>query len=224
MLTQPKSISDLPSVNKGLARNRYVQIAPSRSLANNTFHSGNIHFAFSVSGATQWCPRKSYFRLRVAYTKGSAAGGDDEKQLVVTDDIIPNAFMCGNLFQSCEFRIGGQTVSRCSQNMAQVSALKDRMTKSGIQLNDLGELQNFSAADQRSRQTEITSNVAEGVPYFKVLRSKAGLELCFRPPLSVLDTRGCYRQGNTKLSFHLSHRSRTNEALLFRLRGTKYPM
>jgi len=197
MMLQPKTVSELPSINKGIARNRFQQVAPSRSVANAAFKDGNIHFAWSVSGSTMWCPKKSYFRLRVNYTQGT--GGVDGAALTIADNVAPSAFMCSNLFQSVEFRIGGQTVSRCSQNIAQVDALKSRMTRSGKWLDDLGELQNFTSSDVKSRQTEITSDADGDVPYFKVLRSKGGLELIYRPPLSILDTKGCLPSGQYEI-------------------------
>jgi len=194
MLVQPRSINELPSVNKGVARSRFVQVAPSRSLTGTAFSGGQVHFAWTVSGSTLWCPKKSYFRFRVKYADGAGT-----TQLDQASGISPNMNMLSNLFQSAEIRIGGQTVSRASSNMAQIDSFKSRISHSGIWLSTLGELQNFTAADDIVRSTEITSDLPVGISELDALRQAMGLELIWRPPLSLLDTRGCLPAGQYEI-------------------------
>ena len=97
------SISELPDISNGLSNSKYIQVAPSRDVTGANFPNGSQYYNFSVSGSTWWCPQKTFLRLRIKYT-----AADGTTQLLSTGNITPQPFMCGNLFDSCEFRVGGK--------------------------------------------------------------------------------------------------------------------
>lgn len=206
------SISELPDINNGLTNAKYVQVAPSRDVTGTNFPNGSQYYNFSVSGSTWFCPSKSYLRLRIKYT-----AADGTTQLATTDNIAPNEMMCGNLFDSCEFRIGGRTVGRVGENVAQVSAFKYRMSKSKPWLDTIGEQSDFCSADILKRRSEIVSDgqnlvqdadVKEGVRESQLLRQAASLDCVWQPPLNIFDVKGCLPAGQYSLVLNPANVSR----------------
>jgi len=206
------SISDLPDISNGLSNSKYVQVAPSRDVTGANFPNGSQYYNFSVSGNTWWCPQKTFLRMRIKYT-----AADGTTQLVTTDNITPQPFMCGNLFDSCEFRVGGKTLCRVGENVAQVSAFKDRMSKSKAWLETIGEQSNFTSADVVLRQSEIVSDgdnlvqgtlVEDGLRSSKLLREAKELDCVWQPPLSIFDVKGCLPAGSYSLVLNPSNVSR----------------
>jgi hypothetical protein len=198
------SVAELPSINMGLSTSKYVQVAPSRDCTSSNFPNGAQFFNFSVSSNTWFCPQKSFLRLRVKYT-----AADGTTQLSTVDSISPNPMMCANLYQSCEFRIGSQTVSRIGQNLAQVQAFKYRMSKSKGWLDTLGEQSDFTSADTPIRQSEITSDFLEidvgapadndGLRIQDVGRQAKEIDCIWQPPLSIFEHKGCLPAGSYQL-------------------------
>ena len=206
------SISELPDINNGLTNAKYVQVAPSRDVTGTNFPNGSQYYNFSVSGATWWCPSKSYLRLRIKYT-----AGDGTTQLTTASGIAPNEMMCGNLFDSCEFRIGGRTVGRVGENVAQVSAFKYRMSKSKAWLDTIGEQSDFCSADILKRRSEIVSDadaliqdadVKDGVRESELLRQASSLDAVWQPPLNIFDVKGCLPAGQYSLVLNPANVSR----------------
>lgn len=206
------TISELPDINNGLTNAKYVQVAPSRDVTGANFPNGSQYYNFSVSGATWWCPSKSFLRLRIKYT-----AADGSTQLTAAAGIAPNQMMCANLFDSCEFRIGSQTVGRVGENVAQVSAFKYRMSKSGAWLDSIGEQSDFCSNDTLKRISEIVSDgkdlvqdvdVKEGVRESELLRGAASLDCVWQPPLNIFDVKGCLPAGQYSLVLNPSNVSR----------------
>ena len=136
MFSPPKSAAQLPDINEGLQNARYEQVAPSRDVTLSNFPNGMQHFKWEVSGNKWWCPQKSYMRYRVRYTKNTPPA----PQLETKNEVSPAPFMVSNLYQSAEFLIGDRVVGRIGQYMAQIDALKQRMSKSKPWLDSLGEV------------------------------------------------------------------------------------
>lgn len=207
------SISELPDINQGLTNSKYVQVAPSRDVTGSNFPNGAQYYSFSVSGSTWWCPSKSYVRLRIKYT-----AADGTTQLTAASNIAPNEMMCGNLFDSCEFRVGGQTIGRVGENVAQVSAFKYRMSKSKGWLDTIGEQSDFCSADVLKRRSEIVSDgaaallqdvdVKEGIRESELLRQAAYLDAVWQPPLNIFDVKGCLPAGQFTLVLNPANVSR----------------
>ena len=206
------SISELPDISNGLSNSKYIQVAPSRDVTGANFPNGSQYYNFSVSGSTWWCPQKTFLRLRIKYT-----AADGTTQLTTTGNITPQPFMCGNLFDSCEFRVGGKTIARVGENVAQVSAFKDRMSKSKAWLDTIGEQSNFTSIDTLLRQSEIVSDVAnllmdvdlkDGLRGSEVLRAAKELDAIWQPPLSIFDVKGCLPAGSYSLVLNPANVSR----------------
>tara|TARA_B110000902_G_scaffold113995_1_gene134228 strand:+ start:6306 stop:7865 length:1560 start_codon:yes stop_codon:yes gene_type:complete len=125
--------SELKSSNQGVSKMAYDQQAPTRDVTGSSFPNGAIHYKWSVGGSKHWVPNKSYIRARVKISK------EDGTQLVKADNVAPNMFLMSNLFQSMEFRIGGKTVSKITDFVPQIEALKNRTRKSKAWLDSAGD-------------------------------------------------------------------------------------
>ena len=169
----PSTPAQLPSINDGLQKGRYQQISPSRDVTGDNFPNGQIHMRWETSGSRWWVPKKSYIRMRVELTRGDGA------QLQTGDNVTPNMFLCGNLFQSAEYRIGDRSVCRLGQYVGQVDSLKQRISKSKPWLDSVGEVTNIASVDDDERKQEV---IVDGT-----LRGKPNIELCWVPPLAIFD-------------------------------------
>ena len=151
------NVSELSSVNGGMARMSYDQQPPTRDTTGSNFPNGAIHFRWQTSGQKWWIPNRSYMRLRCALTRG------DGTPLRLSDNIAPNMGLCASLFQSAEFRINDKTVSRISDFMPQVDALDTRLSKSRSWLNGVGNAVNFWEDTFSIRQQEVCYDGANNV-------------------------------------------------------------
>ncbi len=189
MFSLPKSVAQLPDINEGLQNARYEQVAPSRDVTHSNFPNGMQHFKWEVSGNKWWCPQKSYMRYRVRYSRND----EFKTQLEEKNQVSPAPFMVSNLYQSAEFLIGDRVVGRIGQYMAQIDALKQRMTKSKPWLDSLGEVSNFASVSDGVRRGEVTSDSTEN------LRKARDLELIWTPPLNIFHQSGCLPSGKYEL-------------------------
>lgn len=149
-----QSASELPSLNQGMAKLTYEQYTPQRSVVGEGFKDGQIHIKFSMSGSRWWVPARSYVRIRARYGTTALAA----VPIVEADDVAPNMGTCANLFQNCEFRMAGKTISRIEANLAQVDALENRLLKSKAWLDGVGASLNNWEASQNIRKQKISSD------------------------------------------------------------------
>lgn len=149
-----QSASELPSLNQGMAKLTYEQYTPQRSIVGTQFSNGEIHIKFSMSGSRWWIPGRSYIRMRARYGTGPLAVTD----ITRGDDIGPNMGTMANLFQNCEFRMAGKTISRISANMAQIDALENRLLKSKAWLDGAGASLNNWEPDPEVRKLKISDD------------------------------------------------------------------
>jgi len=148
-----QSAAELPSLNDGLASITYDQHPPTRDVTGDNFPNGAIHLRWQNSGGRWWIPSKSYIRIRAKLFQQ-----DGTTVITSADNIAPNMGFCSNLFQSCEFRIADKTVSRVSDYMAQVDALRTRLTKSKSYLDTVGSTLNFWQHSYCERQAIVASD------------------------------------------------------------------
>jgi hypothetical protein len=149
----PSELKQVLGSTEQLAQMTFEQIPATREISSTNFSNGAISFKFSMSGQKHWIPNKSYLRTRVKLTKNLA--GD---QLDLSDNVAPTMAMTGCLFQSAEFRMGDKTVSRVSDNLAQVDALETRLNKSKSWLDGAGASSNFWQEDFQTRQNDVVVN------------------------------------------------------------------
>lgn len=112
-------------------------------------------------------------RFRVKYSKANG------QPLSLSDNIAPSMCTISNLFQSMEFRINDQVVSRLSDYCVQIDTLQHRLDKSRSWMNGFGNSINFMSDSFEERQSaicfdalrydEITASVAQGPPLDRVL-------------------------------------------------------
>ncbi len=212
MFNLAKSVAQLPDINEGLQHARYEQIAPSRDVTGDNFPNGMQHYNWEVSGNKWWCPQKTYMRFRVSYTK------EDGDQLVETDAVSPAMFMISNLYQSAEILVGDRVVGRIGQYMAEIDALKQRMSKSKPWLDSIGEVSNFATSDDALRRSEITSNAPA-----PALRKSKDLELIWTPPLNIFHQSGCLPAGKYSLRLSPENASQYKKNAILSAGGDKTP-
>jgi hypothetical protein len=149
----PSDLKQILGSTEQLARMTYEQVPATREISNTNFSNGAISFKFSMSGQKHWVPNKSYLRTRVKLTKSNGVN-----QLALSDNVAPNMNLSACLFQSAEFRMGDKTVSRISDNLAQVDALETRLNKSKSWLDGAGASTNFWQKDFKTRQNDVVVN------------------------------------------------------------------
>lgn len=156
----PQSVGDLPSLNQGMSKLTYEQVPPLKSIVGTSFPGGRIEHRWEVSGNKWWIPSRSYLRIRAEFTNGD--GSEINLQQTVDagrpfdsargGDKAPNMGICGNLFQSMEFKIAQKVVSRISDRVAQVDALHTRLNMSKAQLDNWGADTNWWQPNFKVRQ------------------------------------------------------------------------
>jgi hypothetical protein len=168
------NVEELGPINNGIIRPQYRQVSAQKAVEDGAFPSGQQVYRFNVSGTTWWCPSKTYFSFRCAYSEPNP------------NDLANfgyNMGMISNLYQSCELRMGDKVIQRVSQNMPQIDALIQRSSKSIAWLNNLGDDINAWDADFTVRQT----NLAQA----------AEKEFVYKPPLMLFHSYdGCLPAGD----------------------------
>lgn len=130
---------------------QYRQITPDRNVQNN-FQGGNIEFNFELNQNEYFKPNEGFFRLRCELTKS------DGSQLLESDNIAPSFNLGNNLFESCSFHYNGVKVSELSNYVSQISSIKNRLDKSGINLNTVQKSINYFEEDFYKRKSDISSD------------------------------------------------------------------
>ena len=158
MFNLMKNSSELKSHSDTQARATYQQFTPSRDVSKANFCAGSIHIHFAISGLSWWNTSQTYLRIRCILTRA------DGQPLEVADGIGPSMNCAASLFQNCEFRINGKTISTINSFVPQIDVLKTRMTRSKAWLDSVGASINFigQSLDQRiqevSRDGSFVSN------------------------------------------------------------------
>ena len=152
MFNLKTSVSELTSLNNGMAKAQFEQIAASRDVTGNNFPNSSIHYRWETSGQKWWIPSQSYIRVRASLTKAAGAA------LTLSDNIAPSMNLCPNLFQSAEFRINDKTVSRVSDFLPQVDSLENRIYKSKSWLDGVAKSTNYWDPSFQSRQADVCAD------------------------------------------------------------------
>jgi hypothetical protein len=93
----------------------------------------------------------------------------DDTQLTLADKIAPNMNLASNLFQSLELQLNGKTISRCSDNVAQVDTLEQRLHKSKAWLDSIGASINWLQESVDDRVSAVSSNGYENTNAMKFI-------------------------------------------------------
>lgn len=165
------SLDDIKSATSKTTNLTYVQRPPDKSVSGGAFSEGDITFDFTVGGNRWWIPSKTHFVIRAKLEK--FAGGAPAN----ADNAAPAQLFAANLFQACDFRIEGRSVSKVSNRVAQVQAIKHRLTKSIAWRGSVGSSLNFDIADYTERRDLITSDGG----------GRPELEVVWQPPCAIFD-------------------------------------
>jgi hypothetical protein len=90
---------------------------------------------------------------------------DAGNALIEGDNIAPAPHLAANLFASAELLLNGVVVSRISNNIPQVEALKSRLKMSKSSLDSLCAETNFCQPSYQERQMQVCSNGLDSVKY-----------------------------------------------------------
>lgn len=146
------SPEELKSSNDGISSFNYNEYTPSRDVSGTNFPQGRFVIPWELNSESWWIPSRSYMRIRCNLTKG------DGTQLTLSNKIAPNMNLAANLFQSMELQLNGKTISRCSDNVAQVDTLEQRLHQSKSWMDSIGASINWLQESVDDRINEVSSN------------------------------------------------------------------
>jgi hypothetical protein len=154
IFTLKTEMSDLDSSNHGILSSNLRQVPCSRGVDKNSFSSGVQNYRFEMSGNKWWKPSESYMRIRCRLTKNDVP----RTPLTLSDDVAPAMNLGSQLWQNMDFRMGDTTISRISNNVSQVSALKNRLDRSRSWNKSVGQSTNFTDEEFYARQNSVCSD------------------------------------------------------------------
>ena len=146
------SPEELKSSNYGVSDFKYVEYTPSRDVTNDNFPNGAFRIPFQLSSEQWWIPSRSYMRLRCNLNRG------DGQSLTLANKVAPNMNIAANLFQSMELQLNGKTLSRCSDHVAEIDTLEQRLHKSKSWMDSIGASINWLQESVDDRINQVSSN------------------------------------------------------------------
>ena len=91
-------------------------------------------------------------RLRCNLNRG------DGQSLTLANKVAPNMNIAANLFQSMELQLNGKTLSRCSDHVAEIDTLEQRLHKSKSWMDSIGASINWLQESVDDRINQVSSN------------------------------------------------------------------
>lgn len=146
------SMDEVKSATSKLTKASYIQRTPDKSVNGPEFENGDITYSFNVSGNSWWVPSKSYFSIRCRLGKN---GAYDQPNLA--DQVAPSPMFVSGLFDSVDFRIENNSVSRIGSRLPQVWATRNRLTRSNAWRETIGR-QTFMDPSFENRQQLIAAD------------------------------------------------------------------
>jgi hypothetical protein len=141
----------------------YDKVHPRTPVENDPARSGTTRLSFQVPGNRFFHPGRSYVRIELQM---------DYKTLTDSDPATPSIYdsgealamgTCGHFFTNCAFKIGGTPVSRISNGIAEIDALKTRSTKNKTWLDGIGALTNNWEEDPVARAAKQYQDANIGI-------------------------------------------------------------
>ena len=165
------SLDDIKSATSKTTNLTYVQRSADKTVNGASLNGGDITFNFTVGGNRWWIPSKTHFVIRAAIEK--FGGGAP----AASETVAPSQFFASTLFQACDFRIEGRSVSKVSDKVAQVQAIRHRLTKSNAFRQTIGASLNYDIPLHAERRKLISSD--EG--------KQSTFEVVWQPPCAIFD-------------------------------------
>jgi len=181
------SLFDLPQApsvlqSGGVVGSNYVKIEPTQAIRTDaTFASSRIQYRLNVPDGHWLRLDESYLRIRVRLTArtGGGAAVSITSATAANKTVTPALGMPARLFQTAEYLIGGQVVSRINNNMAQVDSMKKRTENSGDWLREFGSATGMYHPSDIARQFTFAGVTAPDTDGYQEY------ELCWQPPLGI---------------------------------------
>ena len=163
----PRSTHELFAVNEETSRAQYKQIAANRHISStkDLVSQGPLQFRWQTGGNTWFAPDKSYFRIRMKILKVVKTGENMARRVpaLVEDGVAFSMGTASNIWNSIELQLGGQTVERLGEHVAQVEALKTRTGRSKAWMDSVGRDTNLWSAShvERLAKSTLDGNIFE---------------------------------------------------------------
>ncbi len=158
----PRKKSDLASANQGMSNLYYDEIASTKNVSDvgdtSNFSGGSATWRWFPPSGTWWIPSRSYFRIDCELTRA------DGTPLKCGDGIAPNMGLGSCLFSKMIYKINDKTISEISENVAQIDALKTRLSKTGQWMNTTGANSNFWQASNSARKEIVAADSVGAIP------------------------------------------------------------
>ena len=142
----------MPRDDMKYAELQYREVNAQRAIDGNSFSQGVIDYNFSTGSPTCWVPTKSYFRIEMTLTGLGNVQPTTSQQLAFADSC------CANLFDNVYFKGAGQDISAAVNYVAQSSALKNRLEKTGAWMNSVGKSAYMLNSDFQERVAAVSSD------------------------------------------------------------------
>ena len=186
-LSRIHDIKKITSANDMSSKIDYRQISTTTPSTGAQFSDGKVAFKWSMGSNESWIPSRSFCSIRCTLKKSDAEidtgkGGQEtdpfvNKQLLMDDGVGIQMNLGCALFQDAAMLINDVPVSTINSNMAQIAALKARLSCSGAYLNSTGESLNFWHPKIESRQGVVCR---DGLDYHSTFEElKTAKELGF---------------------------------------------
>jgi len=166
---------------------QHRQVTPQRNVKGPQFTGGIIDINWSVGSTYGWIPHMSYFRIGLKITK-DGANANDRIPPTLANKVGFADNPCANLFNNCYFKAGGQDVSSITNYLSQADQVKQRMTKSGAWLDNVGEQAYGMDADLVARYTRASK--------------KSDVYFLWQPPIGIMDCEQMLGAGDYRIQLN----------------------
>ena len=138
------SVFDLPtSVEEvgGVVNNTYRRVTANRNYDETSFSNGVLQFEWGQSPHQWWIPGRSGFRMIAE--AGIKTPGGGRRPFNLHDGVTYAKDVGTHMFQTAEYQLDGQTISKIYSHMPQISALKSRMKDPSTWQQEMGRFMNI---------------------------------------------------------------------------------
>ena len=148
--TSPQGLMD-----SGVEKFHWAQYPSTRDTSGDNFSNGVQRWRWQGASNEWFLPSQSYLRYRIKITRGAAAGNVAPE---LKDNIAPAMNTCSQFYQSMNMKMGGTTVSRINDYVAQYDTLKKRMNLSKSLLDSTCDTKGNFEPGFKCRQSKLAAD------------------------------------------------------------------
>ena len=148
--TSPQGLMD-----SGVEKFHWAQYPSTRDTSGDNFSNGVQRWRWQGASNEWFLPSQSYLRYRIKITRGPAAGNVAPE---LKDNIAPAMNTCSQFYQSMNMKMGGTTVSRINDYVAQYDTLKKRMNLSKSLLDSTCDTKGNFEPGFKCRQSKLAED------------------------------------------------------------------